>query len=148
MADRDEAQVAHWETIRQQVGAHLRQMRLGTSQAKLSGDLEDLGYRVTQSMISRYEQGVLDSPLSRERVIGWGLCCASLGSREFRELLGLFGYSIPWTAAHLDAFDRLLRDYRQLPLPDQIVLRRKLLWHVLGIEATEPAANESVTRPR
>jgi hypothetical protein len=147
VADRDEAQAAHWETIRQQVGANLRHMRHGTSQARLSGDLEDLGYRVTQSMISRYEQGVLDSPLSRERLIGWALCCASLGSREFHQLLGLFGYSLRWTRVHLDAFDRLLRDYRQLPLPDQIVLRRKLLWHILGIEAVE-RADDPVDRSR
>ncbi len=137
MADRDEAQVAHWETIRHDVGAGLRQMRAGTSQAKLSGDLEDLGYRVTQSMISRYEQGILASPLSRERLIGWALCCSSLSSTAFRQLLELFGYFLPWTARDLVAFDALLREYRQLPLPDQIVLRRKLLWHVLGIEETE-----------
>lgn len=140
MADRDEAQAAHWETIRHDVGACLRNMRLGTSQAKLSGDLEDLGYRVTQSMISRYEQGILDSPLSRERLIGWALCCSSLSSVAFHQLLTLFGYSLPWTTRHLTAFDDLLTEYRRLPLPDQIVLRRKLLWHVLGIEATEDEA--------
>ena len=137
MGDRDEAQAAHWETIRHQVGARLRQIRLGTTQAKLSGDLEDLGSRVTQSMISRYEQGILDSPLSRERLIGWALCCSSLSSRDFQQLLALLGYALPWTVDNLAAFDELLREYRQLPLPDQIVLRRKLLWHVLGIEETE-----------
>lgn len=139
MGDRDEAQAAHWIGIRQDVGYALRQMRTGVSQAKLSGDLEDLGYRVTQSMISRYEQGILDSPLSRERVIGWGLCCSSLGSEAFRQLLELLGYSLPWSARELAAFDALLHEYRQLSLPDQIVLRRKLLWHILGIE---PASDE------
>ena len=138
MGDRDEAQVAHWETIRHQVGARLRQMRLGTSQAKLSGDLEDLGFRVTQSMISRYEQGLLEAPLTLERLVGWALCCASLSAPAFRELLELAGYYLPWSHEDLARFDTLLRHYRALPLPDQIVLRRSLLWHVLGLrEATD-----------
>lgn len=134
MADRDEAQAAHWESIRHDVGARLREMRQGVSQAKLSGDLEDLGYRVTQSMISRYEQGILDSPLSRERLIGWALCCSSLSSEAFRQLLELFGYSLRWSDRDLTAFDRTLQEYRRLSLPDQTVVRRRLLWHVLGIE--------------
>lgn len=133
MADRDEAQAAHWVSVRQEVGSALRQMRTGASQAKLSGDLEDLGYRVTQSMISRYEQGILDSPLSRERVIGWALCCSSLSSTAFRQLLEMLGYALAWSESDLAAFDTLLQEYRQLALPDQVVLRRKLLWHILGI---------------
>jgi len=112
-------------------------MRVGempTSQARLSGDLEDLGYHVTQSMISRYEQGLLELPLTLERLVGWALCCASLSAPAFRELLGLAGYFLPWSVDDLSRFDRTLSQYRALPLPDQIVLRRKLLWHVLGLE--------------
>jgi hypothetical protein len=141
MADRDEVQVARWGAIRERVGSYLREMRVGeglgasaTSQARLSGDLEDLGYHVTQSMISRYEQGQLEQPLTLERLVGWALCCASLSARPFRELLELAGYVLPWSPDDLARFDRTLRQYRALPLPDQIVLRRKLLWHVLGLE--------------
>ena len=141
MADRDEVQVARWGAIRERVGTCLRELRVGdpatsqtTSQARLSGDLEDLGYHVTQSMISRYEQGQLEQPLTLERLVGWALCCASLSAPAFRELLELAGYLLPWTQEDLARFDRTLRQYRALPLPDQIVLRRKLLWHVLGLE--------------
>lgn len=138
MADRDEVQVARWGAIRDRVGSCLRELRIGegaaTSQARLSGDLEDLGYHVTQSMISRYEQGLLEQPLTLERLVGWALCCASLSAPAFRELLGLAGYFLPWQAEDLTRFDRTLHQYRALPLPDQIVLRRKLLWHVLGLE--------------
>lgn len=141
MADRDEVQVARWGAIRERVGSCLRELRVGegpglssTSQARLSGDLEDLGYHVTQSMISRYEQGQLEQPLTLERLVGWALCCASLSAPTFRELLGLAGYLLPWSVDDLERFDRTLLQYRALPLPDQIVLRRKLLWHVLGLE--------------
>ena len=137
MADRDEVQVARWGAIRERVGSCLRELRTsedGTSQARLSGDLEDLGYHVTQSMISRYEQGQLEQPLTLERLVGWALCCASLSAPVFRELLELAGYLLPWSIDDLARFDRTLRQYRALPLPDQIVLRRKLLWHVLGLE--------------
>lgn len=139
MADRDEVQVARWAAIRERVGASLRELRLSaaepaTSQARLSGDLEDLGYHVTQSMISRYEQGLLEQPLTLERLVGWALCCASLSAPTFRELLALAGYYLPWSSEDLAYFDRMLRQYRALPLPDQIVLRRKLLWHVLGLD--------------
>ena len=138
MADRDEVQVARWGAIRERVGSCLRELRLGdsphpTSQARLSGDLEDLGYHVTQSMISRYEQGQLEQPLTLERLVGWALCCASLAAPAFRELLALAGYYLPWSEEDLLRFDRTLRQYRALPLPDQIVLRRALLWHVLGL---------------
>ena len=66
-------------------------------------------------------------------LVGWALCCASLAAPAFRELLGLAGYYLPWSEDDLGRFDRTLRQYRALPLPDQIVLRRKLLWHVLGL---------------
>jgi len=135
MADRDEVQVARWSQIRERVGECLRDLRLGseaTSQARLSGDLEDLGYHVTQSMISRYEQGLLEAPLTLERLVGWALCCASLSAPAFRELLELAGYYLPWS----------LEDYRALPLPDQIVLRRSLLWNVLGLRASDAGRDD------
>jgi hypothetical protein len=31
-------------------------------------------------------------------------------------------------------FDELLRKYRDLSRPDQMVLRRRMLWHLLGVE--------------
>lgn len=145
MADRDEVQVARWSQIRERVGECLRDLRLGseaTSQARLSGDLEDLGYHVTQSMISRYEQGLLEAPLTLERLVGWALCCASLSAPAFRELLELAGYYLPWSLEDLSRFDRLLRHYRALPLPDQIVLRRSLLWNVLGLRASDAGREE------
>ncbi len=145
MSDRDEVQVARWTAIRERVGECLRELRTGagpdgnsTSQARLSGDLEDLGYHVTQSMISRYEQGVLDAPLSRERLVGWALCCASLSAPTFRELMELAGFYLPLSQEDLAHFDTMLRRYRALSLPDQIVLRRKLLWHILGLRSAEP----------
>jgi hypothetical protein len=151
MADRDEVQVARWSQIRERVGECLRDLRLSseaTSQARLSGDLEDLGYHVTQSMISRYEQGLLEAPLTLERLVGWALCCGSLSAPAFRELLELAGYYLPWSQEDLTRFDRLLRHYRALPLPDQIVLRRSLLWNVLGIRAAEtPRAGDDGSPP-
>src|SRR5947209_13973052 len=150
MSDRDEVQVARWSAIKGRVGSSLRQLRQGEprrgeaaasrSQARLAGELEELGYHVTQSMVSRYEQGLLDAPLTLERIVGWALCCEALSSRAFRELLALAGYYLPWQAADLLAFDDLLRSYRQLSLTDQVVLRGRLLWHILGIEATEDQA--------
>src|ERR1700730_499964 len=143
MSDRDEVQVARWSAIKGRVGTSLRELRqsdptvAGTrNQARLSGDLEELGYHVTQSMVSRYEQGLLDAPLTLERMVGWALCCEGLGSQAFKELLVLAGYYLPWTRADLDAFDDLLRSYRRLSLIDQVAVRGRLLWHILGIEVS------------
>ena len=142
MSDRDEVQVARWSAIKGRVGTCLRELRQGhhagepRSQARLAGDLEELGYHVTQSMVSRYEQGLLDAPLTLERIVGWALCCEGLSSRAFRDLLALAGYYLPWSDADLRAFDDLLRSYRRLSLADQVVLRGRLLWHILGIGPT------------
>lgn len=138
MADRDHVQIARWGAIKVRVGTCLREMRQEhparpRSQARLAGDLEELGYHVTQSMISRYEQGILDAPLTLERVVGWALCCEALSSRAFQELLQLAGYYLPWVDGDLAAFDDLLRSYRRLPLIDQLAVRERLLWHVLGL---------------
>ncbi len=43
------------------------------------------------------------------------------------------GFYLPWTGADLRAFDDLLTSYRRLSLADQVVLRGRLLWHILGI---------------
>ncbi len=139
MSDRDEVQVARWTAIKNRVGTSLREMRQThprppRSQAKLAGDLEELGYHVTQSMVSRYEQGLLDAPLTLERIVGWALCCEALSSAVFQDLLALAGYYLPWNATDLVQFDDLLRTYRQLSLVDQVVVRGRLLWHVLGID--------------
>jgi hypothetical protein len=146
MSDRDEVQVARWSAIKGRVGTSLRELRQcdpavsgSRSQARLAGELEELGYHVTQSMVSRYEQGLLDAPLTLERMVGWALCCEGLSSTAFKELLALAGYYLPWDGADLLAFDDLLRSYRRLSLIDQIVLRGRLLWHILGIEASEAA---------
>lgn len=141
MSDRDEVQVARWSAIKSRVGASLRELRQSDpagsrSQARLAGELEELGYHVTQSMVSRYEQGLLDAPLTFERIVGWGLCCQGLSSRAFKELLALAGYYLPWSDTDLQAFDDLLRSYRSLSLIDQVVVRGRLLWHILGIEAS------------
>jgi hypothetical protein len=139
MSDRDEVQVARWSAIKGRVGASLRELRLheaGRSQARLAGDLEELGYHVTQSMVSRYEQGLLDAPLTLERMVGWALCCESLSSTAFKDLLSLAGYYLPWNAADLLAFDDLLRSYRRLSLADQVVVRARLLWHILGLQTS------------
>src|SRR5437762_1559567 len=135
MSDRDEVQVARWTAIKSRVGTNLRELRQGEarSQARLAGELEELGYHVTQSMVSRYEQGLLEAPLTLERMVGWALCCEGLGSQAFRELLVLAGYYLPWTTADLVAFDDLLRSYRRLSLIDQVTVRGRLLWHILGI---------------
>jgi hypothetical protein len=138
MADRDEAQVRRWAGIKERVGDGLRELRLGKrSQLGLAADLEELGYHVTQSMVSRYEQGLPDVPLSLERLVGWALCCEALTSSTFKELLTLAGYYLPWDDRDLREFNQLLRHYRTLPLHDQGVLRRSLLWHILGIEERE-----------
>ncbi len=142
MSDRDEVQVARWSAIKGRVGSCLRELRYTPdatprSQARLAGELEELGYHVTQSMVSRYEQGQLDAPLTLERIVGWGLCCEALSSRAFQELLALAGYYLPWNEADLAAFDDLLRRYRSLSLADQVVVRGRLLWHILGIEPEE-----------
>lgn len=138
MSDRDEVQVARWAAIKGRVGGSLREMRQACpdaprSQARLAGDLEDLGYHVTQSMVSRYEQGLLEAPLTLERIVGWALCCEALSSRAFKELLALAGYYLPWGPRELASFDELLRHYRRLSLIDQMSLRGRLLWHILGL---------------
>ena len=142
MSDRDEVQVARWSSIKGRVGASLRELRVNDvsgvgarSQARLAGELEELGYHVTQSMVSRYEQGVLEAPLTLERMVGWALCCEALSSTAFKELLALAGYYLPWNVADLAAFDDLLKSYRRLSLADQVVVRGRLLWHILGIES-------------
>ena len=66
-------------------------------------------------MVSRYEQGMLDAPLTLERIVGWALCCEALSSKAFHELLAMAGYYLPWKAADLTAFDDLLQ---QLPGPE------------------------------
>ena len=155
MSDRDEVQVARWSAIKGRVGSALRELRQGQhvahasdgagpgsrSQARLAGELEELGYHVTQSMVSRYEQGLLDAPLTLERMVGWALCCEALSSRAFKELLALAGYYLPWNAADLKAFDDLLRSYRRLSLADQVVVRGRLLWHILGIQPSSGSAD-------
>lgn len=133
MSERDEVQVARWAAMRTRMGARLRRLRGGYSQARLSGDLEDLGYHMTQSTISRIEQGLVEQPLTLERLVGWALCCESLGAPVFKKLLQVGGFRLPWTDEDLRRFDDLLRHYRKLPITDQIVLRRRLLWHLLGL---------------
>ena len=39
-----------------------------------------------------------------------------------------------------DRLPLMLRSYRRLSLADQIVVRGRLLWHILGIEASEDAS--------
>src|SRR5436190_23479721 len=116
MSDRDEVQVARWTAIKSRVGTNLRELRQGEarSQARLAGELEELGYHVTQSMVSRYEQGLLEAPLTLERMVGWALCCESLSSPAFDEVLALAGFYLPWNERDMAAFDDLLRSYRQL----------------------------------
>jgi len=138
VAERDEVQVLKWDAIRGPVGDRLRVLRGGRSQAHLAGDLEDLGYRLSQSSVCRYEQGLVDAPLSLERLVGWALCCESLSAPAFRELLDLAGFRLAWAEVDLHAMDGTLRHTRGLPLPDQVVVRRRLLWHLLGLEDTDP----------
>ena len=78
----------------------------------------------------------MDAPLTLERMVGWALCCEALSSQAFKELLALAGYYLPWNPADMQAFDDLLVSYRRLSLIDQVILRGRLLWHILGIEAS------------
>jgi hypothetical protein len=90
-------------------------------------------------MVSRYEQGQGEVPLTIERMVGWALCCDALGSEHLRDLLDLAGYALPFTQTDMKHFDDLLRRYRALSRPDQMVLRRRMLWHLLGVR---PARGE------
>lgn len=140
MPERDEIQVARWEAIRERVGQSLRGMRgRGRSQAQLAGELDALGFHVSQSMVSRYEQGVGEVPLSLERIVGWALCCDALSSQHLADLLEIAGYHLPYTPADMKQFDRLLKTYRGLSRADQIALRRKMLWHLLGVRPNASA---------
>lgn len=134
MPERDEIQVARWDAIRNQIGDGLRHMRgRGRSQAQLAWELDELGFHISQSMVSRYEQGQGEVPLTLERMVGWALCCDALSSEHLRDLLELAGYALPWTLGDMRQFDDLLRRYRALSRPDQMVLRRRMLWHLLGL---------------
>ena len=72
-------------------------------------------------------------PLTLARMVGCALCCDALGSEHLREILELGGYALPWTRGDMTQFDDLLRRYRALSRPDQMVLRRRMLWHLLGL---------------
>jgi hypothetical protein len=135
MPERDEIQVARWGAIRGRIGDRLRHMRgHHRSQARLAWELDELGFHISQSMVSRYEQGQGEVPLTLERMVGWALCCDALSSEHLRELLDLAGYTLPWTAGDLRHFDELLARYRALSRPDQMALRRRMLWHLLGLQ--------------
>jgi hypothetical protein len=105
----------------------------GRSQAQLAWELDELGFHISQSMVSRYEQGQGEVPLTIERMVGWALCCDALSSEHLTELLALAGYTLPFTPTDMQHFDDLLRRYRALSRPDQMVLRRRMLWHLLGL---------------
>lgn len=109
----------------------------GRSQAQLAWELDELGFHISQSMVSRYEQGQGEVPLSLERIVGWALCCDALSSQHLVEILDLSGYALPWTRGDMKQFDDLLRRYRALSRPDQMVLRKKMLWHLLGLRPRE-----------
>jgi hypothetical protein len=135
MAERDEVQADRWDAIRTRMAGRLRSMRPpGRSQAQLAWELDELGFHISQSMVSRYEQGLGEVPLTLERIVGWALCCDALSSEHLRELLELAGYALPWTRGDMKQFDDLLTRYRSLSKPDQIVLRRRMLWHLLGVQ--------------
>ena len=135
MPERDEVQADRWDAIRGRMAHRLRSMRgSGRSQAQLAWELDELGFHVSQSMVSRYEQGLGEVPLTLERIVGWAMCCDALSSEDLRELLELAGYTLPFTLADMRQFDDLLRRYRALSRPDQIVLRRRMLWHLLGLQ--------------
>jgi len=135
MAERDEVQIARWGAIRDRIGDGLRGMRgPGRSQAQLAWELDELGFHISQSMVSRYEQGQGEVPLTLERIVGWALCCDALSSGHLREILELAGYRLPWTRGDMAQFDVLLRRYRALSRSDQMVLRRRMLWHLLGLQ--------------
>ena len=134
MAERDEVQIARWDAIRDRIGDGLRGMRgNGRSQAQLAWELDELGFHVSQSMVSRYEQGQGEVPLTLERMVGWALCCDALSSQHLGEILDLGGYSLPFTRGDMAQFDNLLKRYRALSRPDQMTLRRRMLWHLLGL---------------
>ena len=134
MPEREELQAARWDAIRTPVAHRLRTMRgRGRSQAQLALEMDELGFHVSQSMVSRYEQGLGEVPLTLERIVGWALCCDALSSEHLGDMLALAGYKLPWTAGDMRQFDDLLRRYRALSSPDQIVLRRTMLWHLLGL---------------
>src|SRR5262245_63007345 len=134
MPERDEVQVARWDAIRDRVGDGLREIRgAGRSQAQLAWELDELGFHISQSMVSRYEQGQGEVPLTLERMVGWALCCDALSSEHLGDLLGLGGYSLPFTRGDMTQFDEILRRYRALSRPDQMTLRRRMLWHLLGL---------------
>ncbi len=144
MPERDEVQIARWDAIRSRIGDGLRGMRgVRRSQAQLAWELDELGFHISQSMVSRYEQGQGEVPLTLERTVGWALCCDALGSEHLRDLLELGGYSLPWTRGDMAQFDDLLRKYRALSRPDQGVVRRWLLWHLLGLQPM-PAQEQRV----
>ena len=134
MPERDEVQAARWDAIRRPVAEQLRTMRgRGRSQAQLALEMDELGFHVSQSMVSRYEQGLGEVPLTLERIVGWALCCDALGSQHLRDLLDVAGYRLPWTSGDMKQFDELLKRFRKLSRPDQMVLRRTMLWHLLGL---------------
>src|SRR6476646_6311638 len=135
MPERDEVQADRWAAIRNRMAGRLRGMRgPGRSQAQLAWELDELGFHISQSMVSRYEQGQGEVPLTLERMVGWALCCDALSSEHLREILELGGYALPWTRGDMAQFDDLLRKYRALSRPDQGVVRRWLLWHLLGLQ--------------
>src|SRR3990172_6419145 len=135
MPERDEVQAARWDAIRDRMAGRLRNMRGNSrSQAQLAYELDELGFHISQSMVSRYEQGLGEVPLSLERIVGWALCCDALSSEHLREILELAGYTLPWTRGDMKQFDDLLRRYRALSRPDQMVLLRRMLWHLLGLD--------------
>jgi hypothetical protein len=53
-------------------------------------------------------------------------------------LLELAGYTLPFTRGDMKHFDDLLSRYRALTRPDQMVLRRRMLWHLLGLRPQVP----------
>ena len=111
--------------------------------------LEELGVRCDESAALHDLKGfLLSSPRGTEMVVSRELTddervevyahliAHALLGPDGPEL-ALAGYYVPWNEADLVAFDDLLRSYRRLSLIDQIVLRGRLLWHILGIEASE-----------
>jgi hypothetical protein len=145
MPERDEVQAARWAAIRDEMAGRLRSMRgRGRSQAQLAWELDELGFHISQSMVSRYEQGLGEVPLTLERIVGWALCCDALSSEHLRELLELAGYRLPWTLGDMKHFDDLLRRYRAMSRPDQMALRRRMLWHLLGVQ---PEGSREEARP-
>ncbi len=105
----------------------------GVRRRRLAWELDELGFHISQSMVSRYEQGQGEVPLTLERMVGWALCCDALSSEHLGEILEIAGYTLPWTRGDMSQFDKLLQRYRSLSRPDQMVLRRRMLWHLLGL---------------